>query len=477
MLKRASSITYLTFLGLLVGGFALHHALEPGEPPLGKILSVSAILGIAVPLLGSAYWLSSHDFEEPRVWRAVSWSFAGAFLLTCFAIITVKYQQSHGVYLADADVITVFVGGTGATAGILVGAYDLRSLNARDRSRTTADRLSTVFDASPVALIELAPDGTVKRWNPAAEQLSGWSAEEAVGQRLPLIPRAVEEHHDWEDIIGSERAVSGVETRCTTKDGEVVRCQLWTTPLEFENGNGTGTLAVVVDISEETRRRQQLSVVNRILRHNLRNTVNVISGNSNLLREEVSKADAAEKLDAITDSASRLAKLSEQAQDIQRIVSTGADSAGPSDVVAVLERLREELQREHPEARITMTAPTHAWTAAGSTIELAFREVIENAIEHSEQPEPSVDIEIPATGTESEPQSVVVNVSDDGPGIPDHERAVMEKGDETALEHSSGLGLWMVKWIMNQHGGTVEFAYSESRGSDVTLTLPAATQD
>jgi len=65
-------------------------------------------------------------------------------------------------------------------------------------------------------------------------------------------------------------------------------------------------------------------------------------------------------------------------------------------------------------------------------------------------------------------------VSDDGPGVPDHELAVIDEGAESALEHGSGLGLWLVDWGANTLGGDVTFDVDES-GTTVTVTLPAAT--
>ena len=69
---------------------------------------------------------------------------------------------------------------------------------------------------------------------------------------------------------------------------------------------------------------------------------------------------------------------------------------------------------------------------------------------------------------------VAVRVEDDGPGIPDEQVTVLERGRETALEHTSGLGLWLVDWIVRASGGTVSFEARSPRGSVVELVLPRA---
>jgi signal transduction histidine kinase len=62
-------------------------------------------------------------------------------------------------------------------------------------------------------------------------------------------------------------------------------------------------------------------------------------------------------------------------------------------------------------------------------------------------------------------------VADDGPGIPEQELAAIRKGTELPLEHGSGLGLWMVHWIVTRHDGTIDIAVSET-GTTVSITLP-----
>jgi signal transduction histidine kinase len=70
---------------------------------------------------------------------------------------------------------------------------------------------------------------------------------------------------------------------------------------------------------------------------------------------------------------------------------------------------------------------------------------------------------------------VAVTVSDDGPGLPETEREVLTgKMSVTPLDHGSGLGLWLVRWIVTAYGGDVTYADRPNGGSDITLTLRSA---
>ncbi|OYR82678.1 hypothetical protein DJ71_11565, partial [Halorubrum sp. E3] len=71
----------------------------------------------------------------------------------------------------------------------------------------------------------------------------------------------------------------------------------------------------------------------------------------------------------------------------------------------------------------------------------------------------------------------VLTVEDDGPGIPDHEVDAVESGRETALEHGSGLGLWVVAWGAAAVGADVEYADREPRGTRVTVSVPVVAAE
>ncbi|WP_458189723.1 ATP-binding protein [Haladaptatus sp. NG-WS-4] len=67
-----------------------------------------------------------------------------------------------------------------------------------------------------------------------------------------------------------------------------------------------------------------------------------------------------------------------------------------------------------------------------------------------------------------------ITTTDDGPGIPSEEQSVLSEGRETALQHGSGLGLWLTNWVVGKFGGELTFGANQSRGSVVTIRLPRA---
>lgn len=103
-------------------------------------------------------------------------------------------------------------------------------------------------------------------------------------------------------------------------------------------------------------------------------------------------------------------------------------------------------------------------------LEQAFRELFENAAEHSEGA-PSITVSARQIGA-----TETVDVADDGPGLPEMEREVLQRGMEKPLHHSQGLGLWIVRVIVDESGGDLAIVDNEPEGTVVRLELPAAVQ-
>ena len=132
--------------------------------------------------------------------------------------------------------------------------------------------------------------------------------------------------------------------------------------------------------------------------------------------------------------------------------------------------LADEFEARYPAATVDVTARRDELTVHTDRriFESAIAELVENAIEHSDRSDPHAGIAVGSTDG-----GVQVTVSDDGPGIPEEERAVLLDGAETALRHGSGVGLWFVHWGMVALGGQLDLADNQPRGSVVTLSVPS----
>jgi signal transduction histidine kinase len=127
--------------------------------------------------------------------------------------------------------------------------------------------------------------------------------------------------------------------------------------------------------------------------------------------------------------------------------------------------------RAHPAATLTFEGPAEAWVQALPQIEQAFEELIDNACSYAGEA-PSVSVTV-AVG-----ETVEVRIADDGPGIPESERAIVAAETlEEPLFHGSGLGLWLVSWLVTYSEGNVRIVDDGDEGTTVVVSLPRATPE
>jgi PAS domain S-box-containing protein len=102
----------------------------------------------------------------------------------------------------------------------------------------TSSRLATLVEAAPVAIIEVDLAGRVRRWNPAAERILGWSANEVMGASLPAIPP--DQRPEFQAVCAEAqrgRTFAGIEVRWLRRDGEGIELTLGIAPLPEEAGS------------------------------------------------------------------------------------------------------------------------------------------------------------------------------------------------------------------------------------------------
>ena len=206
-------------------------------------------------------------------------------------------------------------------------------------------------------------------------------------------------------------------------------------------------------------------MLSRVLRHNIRNDVTVVSGYAEELAAETS-GETAGMAQQILQKSDDIASRSRKAATIERVL-TGEDTLVTLDLETVLQEGVASVRADYPEADISLDLPENCRVTAHEALEVALSNVMENAVVHNEGC-PSVTVSADCGAA-----SATITISDDGPGIPEAELSPLEQGEETQLSHSSGIGLWLVSLIVERSGGDVSFESSEN-GTEVCITLRRA---
>jgi len=232
-----------------------------------------------------------------------------------------------------------------------------------------------------------------------------------------------------------------------------------------------GAIVSLRDVTERELRKQRLEVFNRILGHNIRNEVSVITANAEVVADQI-ETDLATRLDTAIDAADSLDSLGTKARRIEEILA--ADEQRQFELGAFLNALTDEHERRWPGASVTVEArpDDREIRCDRAALRFVLDNRVENAVEHAETDTPQV---VLAASVESgERYPVVVEVRDNGPGIPDRERSVVEGGEETPLEHGSGVGLWVTNWATTDLGGHLSFTQRDAGGTVARVGLPSS---
>lgn len=215
------------------------------------------------------------------------------------------------------------------------------------------------------------------------------------------------------------------------------------------------------------RQREELEVLHRVLRHNLRNALTVITGTAAYLRTTATlDSEGVDHCERIEARAERLAAMVEQASRIRRIT----ESEGHRVTVDLAETVHDVVERYDDRADVSVDVPANETVAVNRLFEDAVGELVENAVQHGDGERPTVDVEAHvANGT------VRLTIADDGPGVPAHVRQVFDRGEFDQLLHLEGMGLWFAYWTITDAGGTFAIRDDDRGGTTVELTLQRAT--
>ncbi|PCR89938.1 histidine kinase N-terminal 7TM domain-containing protein [Natrinema ejinorense] len=319
----------------------------------------------------------------------------------------------------------------------------------------TADRSAIEELENPFLVV--GTDERIVDCNPAAETVFDVAKPGVLGEPL-------------ERVTGL--TVDDAETRIITDTdgGDHRELTVSTSQLRNESGRIVGHTLVLQDITDQRRREQRLEILNRVLRHNLRNDLTAVRGYVGIAADRVDDDELTGMLEGVHDDVDGVLAMAEKARTFERAIETtpSAATVTPRDV---FESIAVDLEAEQ-EGRVDVAVSAALTLRTNRELfAVAFANLIENGLVHSDADDPHVTIDLESAAAD---RTAVFTVRDNGPGIPAHELAVLERGEETALEHGSGLGLWIAWWSVTALGGDLSFE-TDADGTTAVVRLPASS--
>lgn len=219
---------------------------------------------------------------------------------------------------------------------------------------------------------------------------------------------------------------------------------------------------VEAQADEVTAQREALFFLNRLLRHNVLNGMNVINGYAERLEYDA-PATHTEDASVIRDQCDRIVTL------IENVHTLGKTFAGNTqltyiDLSAMLQNEVENARREYPTAEFSTAIPRGIHIRATELLSSVFDQLLRNAVEHNDQPTSHVDVKL-----RSNDETVVVEIADDGPGIPDDRKQAVFETDEWG---DAGLGLYLAKSLVTNLAGEISIQDNTPSGTIVIVELP-----
>ncbi|MEZ3143072.1 sensor histidine kinase [Halobaculum sp. MBLA0143] len=209
---------------------------------------------------------------------------------------------------------------------------------------------------------------------------------------------------------------------------------------------------------------ERLVTLHSLVRHNVRNRVNVIDGRLDLLLEGATDVDEHQRATIETQLDAVLELLSDVSVAVDAVSDDRSREAVPLRAVVVEQA--SIMEGSHDGLSVTTDVDPELSALADDLLPAVVENVLSNAVEHHDREVVNVTVT-----AETDDDWIHLRVADDGPGVPD-------RFDGNALEpevgDGSGMGLYLVDTLVSGYGGSVSLSDNEPRGTVVELTLPEA---
>jgi PAS domain S-box-containing protein len=388
-----------------------------------------------------------------------------------------------------------------------VNAY-LRLRSTEEALRESEERFRAAFEDAPIGMALVNSDHKIFRANKALSEMLGYSPDELSHLCIPelRLPEEMEEASSLlKQLFSGEIDGYQLERRCLNKNHVVIWINLIGRAVRNADGKILYGLVMAENVSDrkrseeererllaaEQKARSNAEAANRAkdqflatVSHELRTPLGAILGWARILRNQASDPQTtARGLEAIERNATAQAQLIEDILDVSRIIS-GKLRLLPqtvdfiSVVRAALESIKPAIEARRIRIETRLNVPAVSVRGDPSRLQQVIWNLLSNAVKFSpEGGQVQVGLEL------VDPRHVEVSVVDAGHGIPaaflPHMFEPFRQADATTARRHSGLGLGLsiVKQLVELHGGTIEaVSEGEGKGATLKLRLPLADQ-
>ncbi len=354
--------------------------------------------------------------------------------------------------------------------------------------------LSAILHLISDAVISTDAEGRVSLINGAAEALTGWTEEEAVGKYVTEVVHVLEEEirvpcaNPVEGILKTGKPLDLTNCKILMDRGGAERIVIYTgAPVRDSKGNIAGAVLVLSDITEKREMKEEVLKLQKLesigtlaggIAHDFNNILTAIMGNISLARMYANPGDKASERLAEAEKASMQAKGL-----TQQLLAFSRKEAPILTVVSASELLKQSASfvLRGSNVRCQFSIPDNLWPLGIDEVQI--NQVIGNMIINADQamPEGGI-IEVGAenvilTAGDALPlepgKYVKISIRDHGVGIPEEHMGKIFNPNFTTKQKGTGLGLAISRLIVKDHGGHIAVQSAIGIGTTVSIYLPA----
>lgn len=444
----------------------------------GALASVAAAVGL--------WGLSPFMHHEPFaifvlavVFTARFLGFGPAVFATAASVIAIDYfafepHFSLSLHASDIARLAIFV-----VISLLAASLAQQRSRAEVRADQTMERMAAIVESSEDAIYSATPDGIITSWNHGAEQLYGYSADEALGKSVLITvpPELVHETRAHLEMLTAGQSIDSFQTERRHKDGSLVPILLSISPLRNRKGAVVGASAIARDITsklrteEALRRNEKLVTAGRLtaaIAHEINNPLEALTNLIYLARHD--PARTGQHLQMAEGEIHRIADLAQQTLGFVREVSDARPLNVTSTLEEVLRLYAPKLSAKKIQTTRQFDQRCEIWGFSGELRQL-FSNLIVNASEAvTEGGHLWLRVCCAREWSQDQREGVRVVVADNGSGIASRDLPrVFEPFYTTKGERGTGLGLWLSEGIVRKHQGLIRVRSCTRPGQSGTV--------
>lgn len=346
----------------------------------------------------------------------------------------------------------------------------------------SAEQYEALIKQGSDAVSIVSEDGTIQYQSPNSFQIKGWEPEELVGENILEYIHPDDRSRvtdEFRSLVGTEGYIEKqIEFRFQTKNRGWVWLETTGTSPEPEIPID-GYITTSRDISVRKQREQQiaeqrdnLELLNQVLRHDLRNDLQVVTGRLEMVSDHVDESGV-ESFQTARESAEHAIELTTTAREMAEVMLTDETNTQSVELQPTLASVIENVRTGYPDATVTVKGEIPPVTViATEMLSSVFDNLLTNAIQHNDKP--AAEVTVSAIHDE---ETVTIRIADNGPGIPDDQKdQIFGKGDAGLESAGTGIGLYLVHRLVEIYGGNVWVEDNDPDGSVFNVELPTAEE-